>query len=113
MSLRTERRSRVSPFRLRATAIALGRMHGRTENLASHSDPHPLDCLIVSLSLGPIFLRLFVRWNDEPAEQLTFSDLPSCIAELSARFPDNLLRFVNEGVIQDEYADFVAGEASR
>jgi hypothetical protein len=52
------------------------------------------------------------RESDEPAEQLVFSDLSACIAALSARFPDGALRFVNEGVIQDEYADFIAGRSS-
>jgi hypothetical protein len=45
----------------------------------------------------------------EPAGQLTFGELPSCITALSERFPESPLRFVNEGVIQDEYADFISG----
>lgn len=41
-------------------------------------------------------------------ETLSFSDLQSCLDALSARFPTATSRFVNEGVIQDEYAEFLS-----
>jgi hypothetical protein len=64
---------------------------------------------------SPTFLDLYEFAPLDPAlalgeatKELTFDDLSSCLVALAASFPGIPLRFVNEGVIQDEYADFLA-----
>ncbi len=44
----------------------------------------------------------------EAAESMEFSELATCLRALSERFPGSTSRLVNEGVVQDEYADFIA-----
>ena len=45
---------------------------------------------------------------DEPDEKRIFENFPSFISEVETMFPSSTTRFVNEGVIQDEYSDFIA-----
>ena len=44
----------------------------------------------------------------EADEQICTPDMDACWDLLEQRFPGSTKRLVNEGVIQDEYADFVA-----
>lgn len=64
---------------------------------------------------GPAFLDLYefapldcaVEHGD--ADQIfSFGSLEECLAFIHQRWPGSSERLVNEGVIQDEYADFVA-----
>ena len=41
-------------------------------------------------------------------EELNFADLKGCLRLLGSRFPGSITRLVNEGGIQDEYADFIS-----
>ena len=45
---------------------------------------------------------------DEPDEEKMFQNFRSFISEVEAMFPSSTARFVNEGMIQDEYSDFIA-----
>ena len=45
---------------------------------------------------------------DEATEQMQFPDLAACLNVLAKRFPESTSRLVNQGLIQDEYADYVA-----
>lgn len=45
---------------------------------------------------------------DEPDEEKMFENFRSLISEVEAMFPSSTARFVNEGIIQDEYSDFIA-----
>ena len=45
---------------------------------------------------------------DEAQEEFHFSDFPSCVAFLTNRYLGSTSRFVNEGVLQDEYSDYIA-----
>jgi hypothetical protein len=45
---------------------------------------------------------------DEATEVMQFSELAICLSALSERFPGSTSRLTNEGVVQDEYADFLA-----
>lgn len=47
----------------------------------------------------------------EADEVLDFSSLDACLAFVDERWPHSSERFVNEGVIQDEYAEFVNARA--
>jgi hypothetical protein len=48
------------------------------------------------------------RELDEADEELHFTDFAEAIAELNTRFPVVSTKLVNEGVVQNEYADFIA-----
>jgi hypothetical protein len=54
----------------------------------------PLDC---SLELG------------DADEVSAFPTLEACIAEMRARWPQREIRLVNEGMVQEEYRDYIAG----
>lgn len=45
---------------------------------------------------------------DEPDEEKMFENFRSLVSEVEALFPGSTARFVNEGIIQDEYSDFIA-----
>jgi hypothetical protein len=45
---------------------------------------------------------------DKATEEMQFTDLDACLSTLSERFPGSASRLVNEGVVQDEYADFIS-----
>lgn len=45
---------------------------------------------------------------DEADEELRFTGFAEAVAELNARFPGASAKLVNEGVVQSEYADFIA-----
>lgn len=53
---------------------------------------------------GPLNSELQIGEADET---FSFADLQSCLAALSRRFPGASERLVNQGIIQDEYADFI------
>lgn len=62
---------------------------------------------------GSVDLYSFESLNSEldpgePDEQISVPDLDACWALLEKQFPGSTARLVNEGVIQDEYADFLA-----
>lgn len=44
----------------------------------------------------------------EPEEEQVFGNLSVFISELETSFPGSTLKLVNEGVIQDEYLDYLA-----
>ena len=44
----------------------------------------------------------------EPQERMMFPDLSKCLAAISERWPEATDRMVNQDVVQDEYADFIA-----
>ena len=46
--------------------------------------------------------------KDEPDEKLVFENFGKFLSEIEARFPTSTSRLVNDGIIQDEYADFIA-----
>lgn len=65
---------------------------------------------------GPNFLDLygFGPLNpdlelDEADQISSFPSLAECLAFMDQRWEGSSARLVNEGVIQDEYADFLAG----
>ena len=64
----------------------------------------------------PGFLDVYsfypVGHDDEPLEAFTFPDLDEAIAALELYFPGIAERFVIAGVIQDEYAEYLASELS-
>jgi hypothetical protein len=45
---------------------------------------------------------------DDPEEERVFGDFSTFISELESSFPGSTLKLVNEGVIQDEYLDYLA-----
>lgn len=45
---------------------------------------------------------------DEPDEEIIFDDFKSAIAEIEMMFPSSSAKLVNEGVIQDEYSEFIS-----
>jgi len=45
---------------------------------------------------------------DEPDEEKMFDNFRLLVDEVEAMFPSSTARFVNEGIIQDEYSDFIA-----
>jgi hypothetical protein len=45
---------------------------------------------------------------EEATEKLQFADVDACLSSLSERFPGSTSRLVNEGLVQDEYADFIS-----
>ena len=45
---------------------------------------------------------------DEPDEEKVFDSFNSVIAEIEVMFPTSSARFVNQGVIQDEYSEFIS-----
>ena len=45
--------------------------------------------------------------QDEPDEEEMFESFNSLISEVEVKFPGSSTRFVNEGVVQDEYSDFI------
>jgi len=64
---------------------------------------------------GPAFLDLYefgpinrALEHGEPDQSVSFSSLDECLAFIDERWPASGDRLVNEGVLQDEYADFVA-----
>ena len=46
--------------------------------------------------------------GDEPSELYQFNSLQDALAELDRHFPNVSQRFVNEGEVQEEYADYLA-----
>ena len=48
------------------------------------------------------------REHGEPEERIMFSDLSECLAAIAKKWPEVSSRLVNEGVVQDEYKDFIA-----
>lgn len=48
----------------------------------------------------------------EPDLIVSFTSLDECLTFMEARWPGSSERLVNEGVLQDEYADFLAGRSA-
>ncbi|WP_156402186.1 hypothetical protein [Caulobacter sp. Root1472] len=67
---------------------------------------------------GIVFLDLYVFGPfdanlelDEPDEAMSFIELEDCLGAMEQRWPGSSGRLVNEGVLQDEYADYVASRS--
>ena len=45
---------------------------------------------------------------DEPDQEKLFSDFESAISEVDQTYPASSTKLMNEGVIQDEYSDFMS-----
>jgi hypothetical protein len=73
----------------------------RIYETADYGGPDSLDLY----AFGPLDPDLELGEADET---LSFPDLGSCLSALSERFPGVQARLVNEGMIQDEYADFIS-----
>jgi hypothetical protein len=68
---------------------------------------------------GPTFLDLYefgplnrALEHGEPDQSVSFSSLDECLAFIDKRWPASSDRLVNERVLQDEYADFVANRSN-
>lgn len=48
------------------------------------------------------------REQDEPDRMLVFKNFEAFVAEVEVLFPASSARLVNAGIVQDEYADFLA-----
>ena len=61
----------------------------------------------------PDFLDVYSLYpphgDDAPEQIFVFESVAEALTELDKRFPGVSSRFVNEGVIGDEYADYLAG----
>ena len=67
---------------------------------------------------GPEFLDLYGfgpldpdLGQDEADEVATYANLDDCLASMSQRWPGSDERLTNEGVVQDEYADYLANRS--
>ena len=67
---------------------------------------------------GPEFLDLYefgpidpALEHGEPDESVSFPSLDECLTFMDERWAGSSERLVNEGVLQDEYADFVAARS--
>lgn len=49
--------------------------------------------------------------HGDPDQVIEFASLEECLASMSQRWPGSSGRIVNEGVVQDEYADYVRGRS--
>lgn len=72
---------------------------------ADLGDPALLDIY----EFGPLSPSLDLGEADQ---KLVFLSLDSCLDYMEQSWPGSSSRLVNEGVLQDEYADFVAGRSS-
>ena len=68
----------------------------RDEGSPDFLDVYEFSPLRVELELG------------EPEERMMFPNLSECLASISERWPEAPARMVNQDVVQDEYADFIA-----
>lgn len=68
---------------------------------------------------SPAFLDLYefgalnrALEHGEPDQSVSFTSLDECLTFMDVRWPGSSERLVNEGVLQDEYADFVASRST-
>jgi hypothetical protein len=77
--------------------VQLRVFHTADKGNAAFLDLYEFDPLDSSLSPG------------DADEVSAFPTLEACAAAVQVRWPERGLRFVNEGVLQDEYRDYIAG----
>ncbi len=68
---------------------------------------------------GPAFLDLYEFGplnrsleHGEPDQSASFASLDECLRFMDERWPSSSERLVNQGMLQDEYADFVADRSN-
>jgi hypothetical protein len=82
-----------------------GAIHARLYETADRGSSSYLDLY----EFGPLDPE--VEYGDADRVEV-FGSFGDCLSWMSSRWPGSEGRFVNEGVLQDEYADFVAARSA-